>query len=142
MSAGRGLLEPRYIPLPRRRISHVRPKRLWHPFRNRRGRDTLSRLAERDSQEALLGRVLIGRYDGTAAALSLDDGRVITDSSRHTDTLVANLRMRADAIGAFEATPSLRDRLRAAFAAYDGATVVPAPASHESADHEPMPIAA
>jgi hypothetical protein len=50
--------------------------------------------------------------------------------------------MRADAVRAFEATPSLRDRLRAAFAAYDGATVVPAPASHESADHEPMPIAA
>jgi hypothetical protein len=104
--------------------------------------DTLSRLAERDSQEPLVGRVLIGQYDGTAAALSLHDGRVIADSSRHTDTLVANLRMRADAIRAFEATPSLRDRLRAAFAAYDGATVVPAPVSHESADQETLPIAA
>jgi hypothetical protein len=104
--------------------------------------DTLSRLAERDSQEPLVGRVLIGQYDGTAAALSLHDGRAIADSSRHTDTLVANLRMRADAIRAFEATPSLRDRLRVAFAAYDGATVVPAPLSHESADHETMPIAA
>ena len=105
--------------------------------------DTLSRLAERDSQEPLVGRVLIGHLDGKpAAALALGDGRVIADSSRHTDTLVANLRMRADAIRAFEATPSLRDRLRAAFAAYDGATVVPAPVSHESADQETLPIAA
>jgi hypothetical protein len=104
--------------------------------------DTLSRLAERDSQEPLVGRVLIGQFDGTAAALSLDDGRVIADSSRHTDSLVANLRIRADAIRAFEATPALRDRLRAAFASYDSATVVPAPVSREDADHEAMPIAA
>jgi hypothetical protein len=106
--------------------------------------DTLSRLAERNSQQPLAGRVLIGQLDGTAAALSLGDGRVISDSSRHTSALVANLRIRAGAIRAYEATPSLRDRLRAAFAAYDGgATMVPAPVSSSGdAEHEPMPIAA
>ena len=106
--------------------------------------DTLRRLAERNSKQPLVGRVLIGRYDGTAAALSLHDGRVIADSSVHTDTLVANLRSRAGAIRAFEATPSLRDRLRAAFASYDrGATVVEAPVSRDAhAQQEPERIAA
>jgi hypothetical protein len=111
---------------------------------SREDAETLNRLAERDSQQPLVGRVLIGRFDGTAAALSLEDGRVISDSSTHTGVLVANLRVRAGAIRAYEATPSLRDRLRAAFAAYDGgATVAPAPVSSSGdAEHEPMPIAA
>lgn len=106
--------------------------------------DTLRRLAERDSKQPLVGRVLIGQFDGTVAALSLHDGRVVADSSRHTDTLVANLRIRAGAIRAFEATPSLRDRLRAAFAAYDdGSTVVPASLPRDGeAEQEPMRIAA
>jgi hypothetical protein len=93
--------------------------------------DTLTRLAEHGSQQPLVGRVLIGQLNGTpAAALSLDDGRVITDPSRHTDELVANLRSQAGAVRAFEATPSLRDRLRAAFAAYkSGPAVAEAPVS-------------
>jgi hypothetical protein len=106
--------------------------------------DTLTRLAERNSEQPLVGRVLIGRYDGAAAALSLHDGRVIADSSRHTEQLVANLRSRAGAIRAFEATPSLRDRLRAAFAAYgDGASEPPASIARDGdAEHEPTRIAA
>lgn len=106
--------------------------------------DTLRHLAERNSKQPLVGRVLIGHYDGTAAALSLHDGRVIADSSVHTATLVANLRARAGAIRAFEATPSLRDRLRAALASYDGgATVVEAPMSRDAhAEQEPERIAA
>jgi hypothetical protein len=107
--------------------------------------ETLSRLAKSDSRQPLVGRVLIGQLDGTpAAALSLHDGRVIADPSRRTDYLVANLRSRAGAIRAFEATPSLRDRLRAAFASYhDGATVVPAPKPRdEDAEDEPMRMAA
>ena len=88
--------------------------------------------------------MLIGRFDGAAAALSLHDGRVVADSSLGTDHLLANLRIRAGAIRAFEATPSLRDRIRAACAAYDqGSTVVPASLSRDGhAEHEPMRIAA
>jgi hypothetical protein len=106
--------------------------------------DTLRSLAERNSSEPLVGRVLIGQYDGTAAALSLHDGRVVADSSGHTGALVANLRSRAGAIRAFEATPSLRDRLRAAFAAYHGgSTVATTSLSHDGhAEDEPMPMAA
>jgi hypothetical protein len=106
--------------------------------------DALRRLAERNSKQPLVGRVLIGHYGGTAAALSLHDGRVVADSSRNTGALVANLRARAGAIRAFEATPSLRDRLRAAFAAYDGgSTVAPTSLSRDGhAEDEPMPIAA
>jgi hypothetical protein len=76
---------------------------------------TLRSLADRESQEPLVGRVIIGHVDGApAAALSLHDGRVIADSSRRIDSLVATLRVRADAVRAFEATPSLRERLLAA----------------------------
>lgn len=105
--------------------------------------DTLTRLAERDSQGPLAGRVLIGRYDGTAAALSLDDGRVIADRSAHGNQLVAALRIRAGAIEAFEATPSLADRLRAAFASYNrGATPLPAVSGDGHPEEEDLPIAA
>jgi hypothetical protein len=53
-----------------------------------------------------------------------------SDSSRGTDRLVATLRMRAGAIHAFEATPSLRERLLAALPADRGSSnVVPAPVS-------------
>jgi hypothetical protein len=106
--------------------------------------DTLRLLAARNSKQPLVGRLLIGQYDGAGAALSLHDGRVIADSSSHTGNLVANLRIRAGAIRAFEATPSLRDRLRAAFAAYDGgSTVAPTSLSRDGdAEQEPMRIAA
>jgi hypothetical protein len=90
--------------------------------------DAVKWLAEQGACQPLDGRVLVGHLDGSpAAALSLLDGRVIADPSRKTDRLVATLRMRASAIRAYEATPSLRDRLRAALAAYRGdAIVVPA----------------
>jgi hypothetical protein len=113
--------------------------------------DTLKRLAERDSQQPLGGRVLIGEIDGTpAAALSLRDGRVTADPSRRTGRLVVYLRMRADGIRAFEATPSLPDRLRAAFAAYRSRTsmaptVLPGTEHAErqpDAEREPVRVAA
>ena len=94
---------------------------------------TLGRLAEHYYQQRLVGRILIGEIDGTpAAALSLHDGRVIADSSPHTDRLVATLRMRAGAIRAFEATPSLRERLLAALPKERGrSVVVAAPVSRD-----------
>jgi hypothetical protein len=110
-------------------------------FATRADADTLKRLAEGDSKQPLVGRVLVGEIDGTpAAAVSLDDGRLIADSSRGTDRLVATLRMRAGAVRAFEATPSLRERLLAALPKERGRTnVVPMPASHDEVDErEPV----
>jgi hypothetical protein len=87
--------------------------------------DTLRSLAERASQQPLGGRVLIGEIDGTpAAALSLKDGRVLAESSRRTARLVVALRMRAGTIRAYEATPSLRERLVKALPPYRGSTIV------------------
>jgi hypothetical protein len=87
--------------------------------------DTLRSLAERASQQQLGGRVLIGDIDGTpAAALSLLDGRVIAESSHRTARLVVALRLRAGTIRAYEATPSLRERLVKALPPYRGSTVV------------------
>jgi hypothetical protein len=104
-------------------------------FANIEDADTLGVLAEHDSRQPLVGRILIGEIDGTpAAALSLHDGRVIADSSRRTDRLVATLRMRAGAIRAFEATPSLRERLLAALPADRGRSNV-APASVSGDGH-------
>ena len=61
--------------------------------------DALRRLAELDSRTPLAGRVLIGEIAGSpAAALSLDDDRVIADPFRRTDHLVACLRSRAGPI--------------------------------------------
>jgi hypothetical protein len=82
-------------------------------------------LAEQGSEQPLVGRVVIGELNGTpAAALSLVDGRVITDGSRNTDRLVAALRMRASAIRSYEATPSLPERLRAALESYRAGSMV------------------
>jgi hypothetical protein len=88
--------------------------------------DALSRLT--DGSAPLEGRVLIGEIDGApAAALSMRDGRVVTGSGS-TGRLVTTLRMRAGAIRAYEAQPSLRKRLLAAFPAYrGGSAVAPAP---------------
>jgi hypothetical protein len=86
---------------------------------------TLERLAELDSQSPLDGPVLIAELGGiAAAALCIRDGRVIADPFQSTDHLVANLRMRAGAIRAFEITPSLRERLVAALPAQRGNSVV------------------
>jgi hypothetical protein len=111
-------------------------------FATREDADELARLAERDSKEPLVRRVLIGYIDGTpAAALSVHDGRAIADPSRSTDHVVAVLRMRAGAIKAFEAMPSLRQRLLAALPAYRGRSkVVTAPVSRD--EDESMRIAA
>jgi hypothetical protein len=102
--------------------------------------DTLNDLAAAGSQEPLVGRVLIGWLDGTpAAALSIDEGRTITDSSRPTDRVVAALRMRAGAIEAFETTPSLRERLLAALPSDRGrSNVVPMPTPSHDYKSEPI----
>jgi hypothetical protein len=107
--------------------------------------DTLERLAESGSQQGVVGRVIIGYVDGTpAAALSLHDGRVIADPAHSTGRLVAALRMRAGAIRAFEATPSLRERLLAALPTErGGSTVAPARLSRDThAEDEPLRHAA
>jgi hypothetical protein len=103
--------------------------------------DTLTGLAERESQEPLVGRVLIGHVGGTpAAALSLHDDRIIADSSNGSDRVVAALRLRASAIRAFEQTPSLRERLLAALPSERGSSnVVQMPvSSHDYDETEPM----
>jgi hypothetical protein len=94
--------------------------------------DALHELAENCSQRPLEGRVLIGEIAGTPAAeLSFSDGRVIVDSSQNTGRLVATLRMRVGAIKAYEAMPSLRDRLIAALPPSRGkAVVMPLPLAH------------
>ena len=57
----------------------------------------LLRLAFLDSQDPLEGEALIAFVDDQpAAALSLDDGRVIADPFRRTADLVALLRIRAE----------------------------------------------
>jgi hypothetical protein len=94
--------------------------------------DTLRRLAERSPGQPLDGRVLIGEIDGViAAALSLSNGRVITDSSRRIDRLVVNLRLRAASIQAYEARPSLNDRLLAALPPRYRAASVPTSATDD-----------
>jgi hypothetical protein len=94
-------------------------------FASRHDSNSLRDLAELDSQKPLDGRVLVAQHDGTpAAALSLDDGSVIADPFQRTDHLVANLRMRAGAIRAYEITPSVRERVRAALPSQRGNSVV------------------
>lgn len=84
--------------------------------------DTLARLAERSSVESLTGRVLIGQIDGaTVAAISLEDDRVVVNPLRATGHLVSCLRIRAQALVAYEATPSLRTRMLAGLYSTNGA---------------------
>lgn len=79
---------------------------------------SLRRLADLASGRGLQHPVLIGRVDGeTAAAMSIVDGRIAADPQRRTDHLLACLRVRADALRAYEATPSLRARMLAAVSA-------------------------
>ena len=74
----------------------------------------LWQLAQLDSQRPLGGSILIGEIDGTpAAAVSLTDGRTVSDPSQPTGQLTQSLRLRASALHAVAKTPSLRDRLRA-----------------------------
>ena len=76
----------------------------------------LRRLADIDSQDPLTaGPVLLGEVDGKPqAAVSLADGRVVANPFVPTAHLLAHLRMRAGALGAYERMPSLPARLRAA----------------------------
>jgi hypothetical protein len=74
----------------------------------------LRRLAERDSAAPLAGEIILAELGGApAAALSLADGRVVADPFQRTAQLVTALRMHAQLIRSYRATPSLRDRLRA-----------------------------
>jgi hypothetical protein len=63
----------------------------------------------------LHGPVLVGEVQGRpAAAVSVADGRAVTDPFQPTTRLVAQLRIRAGALRAFERMPSLAARMRAA----------------------------
>lgn len=74
----------------------------------------LQQIAELDSQRPLGGKILIGEIDGTpAAAISLSDGRAISDPFQATELLRQCLRMRADALHAVAKTPTLRERILA-----------------------------
>jgi hypothetical protein len=73
-------------------------------------------LADIDSQDPLApGPVLVGELDGSPqVALSLADGRVIANPFISTAALLTHVRMRAGALGAYQHTPSLSARIRAA----------------------------
>jgi hypothetical protein len=63
----------------------------------------------------LRGPVLIGEVDGRpAAAMSVADGRTVTNPFQPNANLLAHLRMRAGALRAIQRVPSLRARIRAA----------------------------
>jgi hypothetical protein len=87
----------------------------------------LARLAQLDSARPLTAPILVAEEEGAAiAATSLHDGRVIADPFTFTQVAEAALRVRARALGAALATPSLADRMRAAFAS---ARLVAAPSA-------------
>jgi hypothetical protein len=90
----------------------------------------LRRLAEIDSQDPLTATpVLVGEIDGRPeAALSPADGRVVANPFLPTALLLAHLRMRAGALAAYERTPSLAARVRAALSG-----AVPSPAGAQAA---------
>jgi len=72
----------------------------------------LNRMAVQSSRAPLAGRILVGLVDGTpAAAISITDGGVIADPSRSTGHVRAWLRVRAAAVRAHAATPSVRQRI-------------------------------
>ena len=74
----------------------------------------LRELSELDSRRAPAGTILFGEIDGrVVAALSVEHGDVVADPFARTAQLVAMMRLRANALRAHRATPSVRDRLRA-----------------------------
>jgi hypothetical protein len=77
--------------------------------------DALDRLAQLDSDpRPVTGRVIVGEVGGeVAAAIVVDEGRVIADPFRPTAQLVAHLRRRAYALHAAERAPALRERMLA-----------------------------
>ena len=73
-------------------------------------------LAELDSQRRVAGPALIAESDGVPiAAIGLFDGRVLADPFQDTVVVTQLLRMRLSALRSYSSTPSLRERLRAAF---------------------------
>ena len=65
----------------------------------------------------LRGPLLICEVEGRpAAAMSVADGRTVTNPFMPTASLVAHLRLRAGALRAFEREPSVAARMRAAVA--------------------------
>jgi hypothetical protein len=75
---------------------------------------TLERIAALDGQRPLSGSVLLGEIDGKpAAAVSIDDGRVIADPFQLTAQLVLVITMRRRALLAYAEEPSLRARMQA-----------------------------
>jgi hypothetical protein len=99
---------------------------------------TLNQLAWRNAEEPLEAPVLIGESDGTVAALSLSDGRVIAEPSSRRDHLIANLRIRAITMRAHETSPELRERLLAGLPAWYRAVAIPT----ATADDEPEAVLA
>ena len=76
--------------------------------------ETLRMLAELDSQHPLHRPALIGEIEGyPAAAISLVDGRVVSDPFQFTVRLRQVLQIRMGALRAYAETPSLPERLRA-----------------------------
>ena len=74
----------------------------------------LGHLAGLDGNAPLEGEVLIGELHGDpVAALSLSDGRSISDPFRPTAHLLATMRVRARGLEAVAHMPSLRERLLA-----------------------------
>jgi hypothetical protein len=72
----------------------------------------LWQLAQLDSQRPLDSNALIGEIDDApAAAISLNDNRVVADPFQRTAQLTQILRMRASSMHAVVKTPSLRDRM-------------------------------
>ena len=77
---------------------------------------TLRQLAELDSQKPFAGPALIAESEGTAiAAISLFDERVVADPFERTAVVTQLLHMRLHALRAHSGSPSLPERLRAAF---------------------------
>ena len=72
-------------------------------------RRALDSLAELDSARRINGRALIGEIDGRiAAAVALEDGRVIADPFQPTSHLVVQLRLRTNGLKAHEHTSKRR----------------------------------
>lgn len=76
--------------------------------------DELLALAIKDRSQPIAIPALIGELDGQpAAAISIADGRVISNPAKQTRRLGAVLSMRARSMRAVAEMPSLRDRMRA-----------------------------
>jgi hypothetical protein len=81
---------------------------------------SLAGLAELDGRAPLQRPALIGYLNGQpAAAIAVADRQIVADPRRRTDDLVACLRIRANALHAYQLTPSLRMRMLAAVSVTD-----------------------